>query len=90
MLQEFTDEDGVGRIVWSVQPDRAGARARFVTPDLSNGCLCFQSIRGETLRLTPTPPDWAGWSETDLRRALKRAELTVAPPRDHHSPDEGA
>lgn len=90
MLREFTDADGVGWVVWNVQPDRAGARARFVSPDLAHGWLCFQSVRGDRLRLKPTPPNWATWSETALRQALQHAQpVSATLPRGSPSPKEG-
>lgn len=81
MLREFVDANGVNWVVWDVQPDRAGTRARLVSPDLTDGWLCFQSTSGERLRLYPAPPDWATWSEAALHDALHHAEPVRDRPR---------
>jgi hypothetical protein len=82
-LRTFNDPDGVSWTVWEVIPD--GSRSSQSLPELMvGGWLCFQC--GEvTRRFYPLPPDWTGFSESEMWLLL-RAAVSPQEQRDGMDP----
>ncbi len=71
----YSGEERRGRI-----PDRrlssASARAT-ISPEFSNGWLCFESTSGEKRRLMPVPDGWERMSIEELLKLLSDAKRVV-------------
>jgi hypothetical protein len=78
-MRTFADSTGIEWTVYEVKRQGATAdRWSYLPAEFGDGWLCFESDVSKR-RLTPVPPRWREFSDSELERSLEQAAAVNRP-----------
>jgi hypothetical protein len=78
-MRTIADSRGVAWTVFEVKKQRGSTEQWTYLPEqFGNGWLCFESDFSKR-RLTPVPPRWVEYSDSELTGLLEKAEPVARP-----------
>jgi hypothetical protein len=78
-MRTFSDDTGLKWTVYEVKKkDGSTDRWSYLPDEFGAGWLCFESEVSKR-RLTPIPPKWREFSDSELTRSLEQAQTVVRP-----------
>jgi hypothetical protein len=77
-MRTIADSTGVVWTVFEVKKQGGPTEWTYLPAQYGKGWLCFESDVSKR-RLTPVPPRWRDYSDTELAGLLERAEPVMRP-----------